>query len=127
MLRCKVVRWHECPCGNVGLMMKVWLAIFVLLFGATELLQWVQQFSLPLPMLLLGGAFLAIASNYDKLTHLPFHLDYEKPETLQEDSPVAQLDASQAPVQKTVRDAVSDRSRPEPISFTIRKPHPPEG
>ena len=108
-------------------MMKVWLAIFVLLFGATELLQWVKQFSLPLPMLLLGGALLAVASNYDKLTDMPFHLDYEKPEALQEDSPVAQLDASQAPVQKPVRDAVSDRTGRQPISFTIRKPYPPEG
>ncbi|HEY9893883.1 MAG TPA: hypothetical protein V6D34_00495 [Candidatus Sericytochromatia bacterium] len=89
-------------------------------------MQWVKQFSLPLPMLLLGGALLAVVSNYDKLTDMPFHLDYEKPEALQEDSPVAQLDVSQAPVQKPVRDAVSDRSGREPISFTIRKPHQPE-
>lgn len=106
--------------------MKLWLAIFVLLFGATELLQWVKQFSLPLPLLILGGALLAVVSNYDKLTDMPFHLDYEKPEALQKDSPVAQLDASQAPVQKPVRDTVSDRPNQQPISFTIRKPHLPE-
>lgn len=127
MLRCKVMRWHECPFGNVGLMMKIWLAIFVLLFGTTELLQWVQKFSLPLPMLILGGAVLAVASNYDKLTNMPFHLDYEKPEALKEEPPVARsLNVPQAPLQKTVRDSLSDRSGQPPISFTIRKPQQPE-
>ncbi|OKH23122.1 hypothetical protein [Chroogloeocystis siderophila] len=47
--------------------MKVWLACFVLLFALAELFQWMKQFSLPLPIYILGGAFLAIASNYDKL------------------------------------------------------------
>lgn len=47
--------------------MKVWLACFLLLFALAELFQWAQQFSFPLPIYILGGAFLAIASNYDKL------------------------------------------------------------
>ncbi|MBW4472741.1 MAG: hypothetical protein KME45_20545 [Stenomitos rutilans HA7619-LM2] len=108
--------------------MKVWITCFVLLFGAAEVLQWVQQVSLPLPFFVLGGALLAIASNYDKLTNMPFHLDYEKPETLKEEPTVARsLNVPQAPLQKTVRDSVSDRPNQRPISFTIRKPHQPEG
>ncbi|PIG93627.1 hypothetical protein [Gloeocapsopsis sp. IPPAS B-1203] len=47
--------------------MKVWLACFFLLFALAELFQWAKQFSFPLPIYILGGAFLAIASNYDKL------------------------------------------------------------
>lgn len=108
--------------------MKVWITCFVLLFGVAEVLQWVQQFSLPLPIFILGGAFLAIASNYDKLTNMPFHLDYEKPETLKEEPPVARsLNVPQAPLQKTVRDSLNDRPNQRPISFTIRKPQQPEG
>ena len=103
--------------------MKVWLTCFILLFGAAEVLHWVKQFSLPLPIFVLAGAVLAIASNYDKLTHLPFHLDYEKPEVPQAELPVAQRpEVADAPLQKTVR----DRPNETPISFTIRKPHQPE-
>lgn len=47
--------------------MNVWLACFFLLFALAELLQWAKQFSLPLPIYILGGACLAIASNHDKL------------------------------------------------------------
>ncbi|MBR8836110.1 MAG: hypothetical protein DSM106950_19315 [Stigonema ocellatum SAG 48.90 = DSM 106950] len=46
--------------------MRVWLACFLVLFGVVELFDWVQKFSLPLPIYILGGAFLAVASNYDK-------------------------------------------------------------
>ncbi|MBD2493953.1 hypothetical protein [Nostoc sp. FACHB-280] len=47
--------------------MKVWIACFVLLFALAELFDWLQEFSLPLPIYILGGAFLAVASNYDKI------------------------------------------------------------
>lgn len=46
--------------------MKVWLFTFFILFGAVELYQWLKGFMLPLPIYLLGGAFLAIASNSEK-------------------------------------------------------------
>lgn len=46
--------------------MKFWLTSFVLLFGLAELYQWVQHFTFPLPVFILGGTFLAIASNHDK-------------------------------------------------------------
>ncbi len=55
--------------------MKVWIGLFVALFGLAELFQWFRHFALPLPIFILGGAFLAIASNSDKRTGLPFLSD----------------------------------------------------
>ena len=47
--------------------MRVWFACFFLLFALAKLFDWVQELSLPLPIYILGGAFLAVASNYDKI------------------------------------------------------------
>lgn len=47
--------------------MKVWLACFLVLFALAELFDWVQEFSFPLPIYILGGLFLAVASNYNEL------------------------------------------------------------
>lgn len=47
--------------------MRVWLACFVVLFALAQLFDWVQGLQLPLPIYILGGAFLAVASNYEKL------------------------------------------------------------
>ncbi|MBV6627546.1 MAG: hypothetical protein KI793_32260 [Rivularia sp. (in: Bacteria)] len=47
--------------------MKVWFICFVALFALSQLFDWVKDFSLPLPIYILGGAFLAVASNYEKL------------------------------------------------------------
>ena len=46
--------------------MRVWLASFLLLFAIAEVYQWAKHFTLPLPIFILGGTFLAIVSNYDK-------------------------------------------------------------
>ncbi len=46
--------------------MKSWLVIVAILFVVAEAILWVKNFILPLPVYILGGAFLAIASNYDK-------------------------------------------------------------
>jgi hypothetical protein len=45
---------------------QAWITIVVILFVAVEVFQWVIGFILPLPIYVLAGAFLAIASNYDK-------------------------------------------------------------
>lgn len=58
--------------------MKVWLTCFLLLFGMAELYQWLKHFSLPLPLYILGGAFLAIASNYNRRAGFPFQQFNEK-------------------------------------------------
>jgi hypothetical protein len=98
--------------------MKVWITCFVALFGAAELLQWFQQFSLPLPVFVVGGVFLAIASNYDKLPNLPFHADDEEPEMLQNPSDPIQLTQTSQPASPSKR---VERS----VSFEIRKPFQP--
>lgn len=95
--------------------MRVWIVCFILLFGGAELLQWIQQFSLPLPIFILGGAFLAIMSNYRNLTHLPFHPDYEEPDT------TTQVPGVQPSAEPVATRPTAERS----ISYEIRKPFQP--
>lgn len=46
--------------------MKSWLFSVVVLFVLAKAFLWVRGFILPVPIYVLAGAFLAIASNYDK-------------------------------------------------------------
>ncbi len=46
--------------------MRVWISAVFVLFVLVQFYQWVKGFILPLPIYVLAGAFLAIASNYDK-------------------------------------------------------------
>ncbi|WP_024545506.1 hypothetical protein [Picosynechococcus sp. NKBG15041c] len=46
--------------------MRVWLTSVVVLFIVVQVFQLLKGFFVPLPLYILGGAFLAIASNYDK-------------------------------------------------------------
>jgi hypothetical protein len=46
--------------------MKVWITSVLVLFWMIETYQWMRHFTLPLPVFILGGALLAIASNYGK-------------------------------------------------------------
>ena len=60
--------------------MRVWLACFLVLFALAQLFDWIQKFQLPLPIYILGGAFLAVASNYDKFfSSYVSHRDGEVP------------------------------------------------
>ena len=52
--------------------MRVWLASFLLLFALAQVYQWAKHLMLPLPVFILGGLCLAIASNYDKRSGWPF-------------------------------------------------------
>ncbi|MBL1179101.1 hypothetical protein [Pantanalinema sp. GBBB05] len=100
--------------------MRVWLTCFVLLFGAAELFQWMQHLSLPMPVFILGGLFLAVASNYDKLTNLPFHLDYQEPPP-----PTPKpLNQNSSPAIDTSAQPTTTNSPTRPTSFTIRKSEP---
>ena len=47
-------------------MLKAWLFGVGILFILVEFSIWLKQFILPLPIYVLAGAFLAIASNYEK-------------------------------------------------------------
>lgn len=46
--------------------MRVWLVTVVVLFVLIQFYQWAKGFILPLPIYVLAGAFLAIASNYEQ-------------------------------------------------------------
>lgn len=46
--------------------MRVWLVSVAVLFVLAEIYISLKDFILPLPIYILGGAFLAIASNYEK-------------------------------------------------------------
>jgi hypothetical protein len=46
--------------------MKFWLVTCAVLFVAAQFVFWAKQFLLPLPIAIFAGAFLAIASNYDR-------------------------------------------------------------
>lgn len=52
--------------------MKIWLAAVLLLFVLGQLWEWGQHLSPPLPIFILSGLLLAIASNYDKRSGWPF-------------------------------------------------------
>ncbi|MCL1465651.1 hypothetical protein [Argonema galeatum] len=52
--------------------MRVWLASFLLLFALAQLFEWMKHLALPLPVFIVGGVFLALASNYDKRSGWPF-------------------------------------------------------
>ena len=46
--------------------MKVWVASFFVLFSLAEFYHWIEGISVPLPVYIIGGLLLAIASNYEK-------------------------------------------------------------
>ena len=47
-------------------MLKAWLFGVGILFILAEFTIWLKQFIVPLPLYILAGAFLAIASNYER-------------------------------------------------------------
>ncbi len=47
------------------------IVTILVLFVGVEFFQWLRGVILPLPLYVLGGAFLAIASNYEKGIGLP--------------------------------------------------------
>jgi hypothetical protein len=69
--------------------MRVWLACFLLLFALAEMFEWLKKFNLPLPIYILGGAFLAVASNYDKIVG-----SYFSDESMETSSAAPQLNST---------------------------------
>lgn len=121
--------------------MKVWATSFIVLFGLVELYQWVQHLhfgvDLPLPVFILGGAALAIASNYDKRAGLPFRfkpdvsgtsgaIANQPTQSLQPSTtnPVAfnNSHSTQKPELPTFNNSTPTSQPQKPISFTIRRP-----
>lgn len=108
--------------------MKVWIASFVVLFAIAEFYQWLLNFMLPLPIYILGGAFLALASNYDKKAGFPFLKSDDQPTAIQDPIELTlgmpAVNSSTNPqINQSNFNPASPQSRP--VSFTIRKDKPP--
>ncbi|MEJ6484060.1 hypothetical protein N0Y54_22560 [Nostoc punctiforme UO1] len=86
--------------------MRVWLACFLVLFALAELFDWLQEFNLPLPIYILGGAFLAVASNYDKIVGSYF--DGPSIEASLEQPRLDSLTPSTNPISLPIASAVED-------------------
>ncbi len=85
------------------------LICFLVFFALSQVFQWAQEITLPLPFFILGGAVLAIASNFDRRAGFPFNLlDSLTPEA----PPIGPPTIAQSSTPKF----------PQEISFTIRKP-----
>jgi hypothetical protein len=94
------------------------IVCFILLFGLSQFFQWAQHLTMPLPIFVLGGAVLAIASNFNKRAGLPFSLlnEWSKSPEPSVSKPTSELNPSQAPPVSSVVQS------PKPVSFTIRQP-----
>lgn len=90
--------------------MRIWLTCFGVLFAIAELLQWAKHLTLPLPIFILGGAFLAIASNYNKL------VTWLLPEPTAGSEPI--ISSANNP---TDLGTPAPQQLPKSISFTIRR------
>jgi hypothetical protein len=104
--------------------MRVWFASFLVLFGTVELLQWVKHFTLPLPAFIVGGALLAIASNYGKDAGWSFQ---DLSSQVKLDRKPAPTDADRSPPESNLSPNPTIpptplSQPPRPISFTIQRP-----
>lgn len=102
--------------------MRVLVTSFVVLFGLMELSYWLKHFTLPLPLLILSGAFLAIASNYGKSSGWSFSKEPITSETNRVQTLTAQ-GVSSTPNRTHLQPSSSTSvSKPPPsISFTIHR------
>lgn len=84
------------------------LLCFLVFFALSQMFQWAQEITLPLPFFILGGALLAIASNFDRRAGFPFNL--------------TNFSAEAPPVEPPTIAQSTTSKFPREISFTIRKP-----
>jgi len=100
----------------LGVIVRIWLSCFFLLFAIAELYQWAKHLSLPLPIYILGGAFLAIASNYNKRSGLFFQNSSAEPPLV--------MGSGNSPRYENLSPSQSNglsQQSPKPISFTINR------
>lgn len=95
--------------------MKVWLVSCGLFFLCVELLQWAQEWIVPLPFYIIGGAILAIASNADKGMTTP---GQQSEANLQDNF----IEVPPPPLPSPLPPKLSQP--PRPISFKIKRPEP---
>jgi hypothetical protein len=101
--------------------MRVWITCFVLVFGMAEFYQWVRHFTIPLPVFILAGAILAIASNYGKYAGWSFQ-QHDQAEANQGQSPSIGFTKQANWATLNPSTATPMPKAPRPISFTISRP-----
>ncbi|NER27646.1 MAG: hypothetical protein F6J89_08420 [Symploca sp. SIO1C4] len=102
--------------------MRIWITSFLVLFGIFELYQWMKNFSVPLPMFILAGALLAIASNYGKYGGWSFQdysHDCEKQQVQQPNTEDFNNASKWANLQQSLSKSLSKPQ--DSISFTINR------
>lgn len=114
--------------------MKLWLVSFLILFFGAEAVQWVLQFhwfsevELSLPVVVMGGIGLAIASNYRQfqaLGLLPEFFPHPELPSPREPSTTISTEATLSqPVETPAAATTNSRTKENSISFEIRKPKP---
>ncbi len=95
--------------------MKVWITCVLVLYGMVEVYQWMKHFSLPLPVFILGGAVLAIASNYGKYAGWSFQ---PQSEADTKSGKIPSIEETQK-ANWTNLNSSSAKPLPKPVSFTI--------
>jgi hypothetical protein len=88
---------------------KVWLVSCGIFFLAVEVLQWAQEWVVPLPLYIIGGSILAIASNTDKGITTVFQQSQDNP-----------VDVPSPPRKSPLPPKLAQPQRP--ISFKIKQP-----
>ncbi|MEQ9485195.1 hypothetical protein [Coleofasciculus sp. F4-SAH-05] len=100
--------------------MRVVITTFVVVFSLIELSQWMSDFILPMPVFILAGALLAIASNYGKSPGWSISLQPRQFSSSQTQS--TSVESNNPASNSTVLNPSSSTSLPQPprsISFTI--------
>lgn len=95
--------------------MKVWITSVLVLYGMVEAYQWLKHFTLPLPVFILGGAILAIASNYGKYSGWSFQPQAQADTNSEKIPPI---EATQTANWTNLNS--SAKPLPKPVSFIIR-------
>ncbi len=102
--------------------MRVLITSFLVLFGIMELSHWIRHFTLPLPILILGGALLAIASNHGKSPGWSFPQQQAESDTNPAKTP--KIENTTSTGNRTNLNPASSiplSQRDRSISFTIRR------
>jgi hypothetical protein len=120
--------------GSLFWDMKLWLVSFLILFFGAEAVQWVLQFhwfsgvELSLPVVVMGGIGLAIASNYRQFQALgllpEIFPNRELPSTPKPSAPTSTESTLPQPVETPAAATTNSRTTENSISFEIRKPKP---
>lgn len=100
--------------------MQIWLVCFLVFFGAAELYQWLQGITLPMPVFVVAGTLLAIASNADKFPKKTIPISSAAPAT--SSPPAASSPPPPSQHYSTTQLPKATAQPPRSISFTIRKP-----